>query len=163
VTTQTYTQSTSKAITDNNVVTTSTLNVPAVAAEGTQICSITVNTTIPHTNPADLNITLVSPDATLVLLSSGNGGFYDDVFNGTLWNDDADPLDSGDNLVTDRVYVGGVTATPLVPEAALSRFIGENPAGTWTLGVTDTNNNALTGTITSWSLNIGRCINEGPP
>jgi subtilisin-like proprotein convertase family protein len=164
---QTHTQGTSKAITDDNVVTTSTLNVPTVAADGTQICSLTVNTTIPHTNPGDLDIALTSPTGTVVLLSSSNGMGSDDVFNGTLWNDDANPAGqipyaTNNGLVTDHLYVGGTVATPLVPEGALSKFIGENPAGTWTLSVTDKTNNALTGTITSWGLNVGRCFRAVP-
>lgn len=166
-TVQTHTQSTSKPITDNNVVTTSTLNVPVVAAQGTQICSVTVNTAIPHTNPADLDITLTSPAGTVVLLSSSNGGGSDDVFNGTVWKDDADPAGqvpylTHDGLATDQVYVGASVASPLVPEGALSKFIGEDPAGTWTLSVTDKTNNALTGTLTSWGVNIGRCFRAVP-
>jgi subtilisin-like proprotein convertase family protein len=167
ITVQTHTQSTSKPITDDNVVTTSTLNVPAVAADGTQLCSLTVNTAIAHTNPGDLDITLTSPTGTVVLLSSSNGGGFDDVFNGTVWNDDANPAGmvpyATNGLVTDHLYVGATAATPLVPEGALSTLIGENPVGTWTLSVTDKTNNALTGTITSWGLNVGRCFRAVPP
>ncbi|HEX2879543.1 MAG TPA: proprotein convertase P-domain-containing protein [Polyangiaceae bacterium] len=139
-----------------------------MTADGTQICSLTVNTTIPHTNPTDLDITLTSPTGTVVLLSSSNGVGFDDVFNGTVWNDDANPggqvpYASNDGLVTDHLYVGGTAATPLVPEGALSKFIGESPTGTWTLSVTDKTNNALTGTITSWGLNVGRCFRAVPP
>jgi subtilisin-like proprotein convertase family protein len=167
-TVKSYTQSTSTAITDDNVVTTSTLNVPAVAADGTQICSLTVNTTIPHTNPSDLNITLTSATGTVILLSSGNGAGFDDVFNGTLWNDDANPggqvpYATNNGLVTDHLYVGATVATPLVPEGALSKLVGEDPTGTWTLSVTDTTTNVLTGTITSWGLNVGRCFRAVPP
>ena len=39
--------------------------------------------------PSDLDITLTSPAGTVVTLTTDNGGTADDVFNGTLWDDQA--------------------------------------------------------------------------
>jgi subtilisin-like proprotein convertase family protein len=159
VTNQVVTQSAALAIAD---VTNQSSNVNVPAATGTSICSITVDTNITHTSPVDLVIMLSSPSGTTVTLTSGNGGSTVDAFAGTTWNDDADP--SGQvpyaasvNLVTDHTYVAATVATPLTPEEALSAFIGEDPEGTWTLEVDDTIAGD-TGTLNSWSLNIGRCM-----
>jgi len=115
-----------------------------------------VQTFITHTLNADLDITLTSPAGTIVTLTSDNGGTSDNVFNGTLWDDQADPggavpYTSNDGLATDHAYVNGVVATPLVPEEHFGAFIGEDPNGTWTLTISD-DNNGEGGSLDGWSL-----------
>jgi subtilisin-like proprotein convertase family protein len=141
------------AIPAGPAVVTSTVN---VSGAGAYLAALDVETNITHTFPADLDMTLASPAGTIVTLSTDNGDGNDNVFAGTVWDDDADPgsqvpYEENDGLVTDRTFVDGVTATPLVPEEALGAFIGENPNGTWTLTVSD-DNGVDAGSIEGWSL-----------
>jgi len=106
------------------------------------LVDLNVTTWLRHSYNADLDITLKSPQGTIVTLTSDNGSDKDDVFNGTLWDDQADPggqlpYQNNDYLVTDRVYEDFVTATPLVPEEPFEAFLGENPNGTWVLKISD--------------------------
>ncbi|OWY25213.1 T9SS C-terminal target domain-containing protein [Sphingobacteriales bacterium UPWRP_1] len=126
-----------------------------------------MSTFITHTFNSDLDITLTSPAGTVVTITTDNGSSFDNVFNGTLWDDDADPGNpapfaaataAANNVVTDRLYSNLVTATPLVPEEALSAFYGENPNGTWTLTIDD-DLGGDTGTLNSWSLQVTTCSN----
>ena len=48
-------------------------------------------TNLPHTFSADIDITLTSPAGTVVTLTTDNGAGNDNVFNGTRWDDDANP------------------------------------------------------------------------
>jgi uncharacterized repeat protein (TIGR01451 family) len=107
---------------------------------------VLVRTNITHTFAADLDITLTSPEGTVVTMSTDNGAGNDNVFNGTLWSDDAVPA-------TDFVYTNLVPAPFLIPEEALGAFYGENPNGTWTLTVVD-DLAGDTGSIDSWSLSV---------
>jgi uncharacterized repeat protein (TIGR01451 family) len=151
----TVTQSTPVAIPTGPAVVTSTI---VVAGAGTSILDVNATTFIQHTFAADLDITLTSPAGTVVTLTTDNGAGNDDVFNGTVWDDDANPggqvpYTTNNGLVTDQAYVNLTTATPLVPEEAMAAFIGEDPNGTWTLTISDD----LTGdggSLNSWSLDI---------
>ena len=50
------------------------------------ICKISVRTSIPHSFGADLDITLQSPNGTVVTLTTDNGAGNDNIFNGTVWD-----------------------------------------------------------------------------
>jgi subtilisin-like proprotein convertase family protein len=118
-----------------------------------------VQTFITHTWCDDLDITLTSPAGTVVTLTTDDAGALDNVFNGTMWDDQADPggqvpYASNDGLVTDQTYVNGVVATPLVPEEHFAAFIGEDPNGTWTLTISDDIPALDGGDLASWSLFI---------
>jgi len=118
-----------------------------VAGAGTYLFDLDLSTAISATASADIDMTLTSPMGTVVTISTDNGGTSDDVFNGTLWDDNAnDP-------VTDHAYTTLVTATPLSPEGRLSAFRGEDPNGIWTLTITD---DALADTcsLNSWGLDV---------
>lgn len=150
-----FSNSTPVAIPDGPAVVSSTI---VVAGAPAYLFDVNLTTFITHTFNADLDITLMSPAGTVVTITTGNGEENDNVFNGTVWDDDANPggqvpYDYNDGLVTDHAYANGVTATPLVPEEALGAFIGENPNGTWTLTISDTS--AVDGgSLNSWSLAI---------
>src|SRR5262245_36206737 len=123
-TTTAFTQSTPVTIPTTappNVVT-STIN---VTGAGPYLHDVDLRTFLTHSFSGDLDITLMSPAGTIVTITSDNGAGNDNNFNGTLWDDDADPGNpapfSGDtfaasNLVADTVYTNLVTRTPLVPE-----------------------------------------------
>ena len=140
-------------------------SVITVADGPAKLTDVDVTTFIQHTWTGDLNITLTSPQGTTVLLKGQTdtplpdptiqqgendpGVVWDrnNVFNGTIWDDQA-PKEA-----TEIVYTDDVPEATLVPEGALGAFIGENPNGDWTLKVEDTNAGD-TGTLTRWQLNL---------
>ncbi|HQR39212.1 MAG TPA: proprotein convertase P-domain-containing protein, partial [Blastocatellia bacterium] len=151
------TNNTPVAINDNSVAT-STVN---VAGAGASVCKVTVTTNITHTFAGDIDMTLTSPAGTIVTLTSDNGGGNDNVFNGTVWDDDANPggavpYTNNNGLATDHLYANLTLASPLAPEEALGAFIGENPNGTWTLSVGD-DATGDTGSLASWSISVVTC------
>ena len=151
----TLTQTTPVAIPTGPAVVSSTI---VVAGAGTAILDVNATTFITHTFAADLDVTLTSPAGTVVTLTTDNGAGNDNVFNGTLWDDSANPggqvpYTTNNGLVTDQAYVNLTTATPLVPEEAMAAFIGEDPNGTWTLTISD-DLAGDGGSLDSWSLDI---------
>ncbi len=125
------------------------------------ICDVNVTTFITHTFGGDLDITLMSPGGTVVTLTTDNGGFNDNVLNGTLWDDDADPdgqvpYGTNDGLANDSLYANLVTETPLVPEDALAAFVGEDPNGDWVITISDDAGGDV-GSLDSWTLEIVTC------
>jgi len=129
-----------------------------IAGAQSVLTDVNVTATITHTNCADLDITLTSPQGKVVTLTTDNGGTNDNVYNGTTWDDDANPggavpYATNNGVTTDHAYVNLVIATPLTPEEPLAAFIGENPNGNWTLTIND-DAAANGGTLASWSLNI---------
>ena len=153
--TTTFTQSTPEAIPTGPAVVTSTI---VVSGAGPYLFDLDVTTFIQHTFSADLDITITSPAGTVVTLTTDNGAGNDNVFNGTVWDDDANPggqvpYTTNDGLVTDQLYVNLTTATPLVPEEALGAFIGEDPNGTWTITISD-DLAGDGGSLDSWSLAV---------
>ena len=156
--------------TTTNFSTSPGLRIPATGTRGTITSTLTVSglnpkvwdvdvtTAITHTACADLDITIKSPAGTIVTLTTDNGGSLDNVFNGTVWDDQADPGSPipyavNPNLASDHSYSNNVVAPRLAPEEALAAFNGENPNGVWTLTVSD---DALgdIGNLASWSLAI---------
>jgi subtilisin-like proprotein convertase family protein len=131
-----------------------------MAGVGAHLSDVDVQTTIAHTFAADLDVILISPAGTQVTLTADNAEGHNNVFRGTLWDDDA-----GDSNppgpVTDNTFQNNAVESPLVPEEAMGAFAGENPNGTWTLRVQD-DNSGDTGTLERWSLAVATC-SEVPP
>lgn len=150
----TFENTTPAAVTDTSVVT-STIDVSGMAKS---LLDVNLQTFLRHTFAADVEMTITSPTGTVVTLTTDNGAGSDDVFDGTVWDDDADPdgpvpYATSDGLVTDHPYVSGTLAPRLVPEEGLLTFLGEDPNGTWTLTIADD----LTGeggTLDAWSLEL---------
>ncbi len=112
------------AIPDNNTTgITSTIN---VAATGT-VTSLSVRVAITHTYQGDLEVSLIGPDNTTVLLHNRTGGTTDNI---------------------NTVY-----ADLTAPAQALSAFNGKATNGAWKLKVRDLAS-ADTGTLTSWELDL---------
>ncbi|MEQ1606663.1 MAG: Ig-like domain repeat protein, partial [Pyrinomonadaceae bacterium] len=150
----TFTNNTPVAIADVATVT-STLN---VSGAGAYLTDVDLTTFITHTFAADLDITIQSPAGTIVTLTTDNGAGNDNVFNGTVWDDDANPAGqvpyvTNNGIVTDQAYVNLTTASPLVPEEAMGAFIGEDPNGTWTITISD-DLTGDTGNLASWTLDL---------
>jgi subtilisin-like proprotein convertase family protein len=113
---------------------------------------VDVQTFINHTFAADLDITLTSPMGTEVTLTTDNGGLFDDVFSGTIWDDHARTLNPP-GPVTDILFADGVTETPVIAEEALAAFRGEPLAGPWTLTIVD--DTAIdVGILFTWNLRL---------
>lgn len=144
LTTSTVTNNTAVAIPTGPAVVTSTVS---VSGAGPYLWDVDLTTLLQHTFSNDLDVTIQSPAGTIVTLTTDNGGSNDDVFNGTLWDDQA-----GDT-VTDHVYANLTTASPLSPEEALGAFRGENPNGTWTITISD-DAGGDGGSLNSWTLDI---------
>lgn len=125
-----------------------------VSGLGSYLWDIDLTTVITHAANFDLDMLLISPAGTSVTISTDNGGVNDDVFNGTLWDDNVNAP------VTDYVFTNLVTATPLSPEGRLSALRGENPNGVWTLRISDDTPTNL-GVVNSWSLAIS-ALNSAP-
>ncbi|MBH1965497.1 MAG: IPTL-CTERM sorting domain-containing protein [Comamonadaceae bacterium] len=152
--TASFTQNTPIGIPD---VTTSSSTL-LVAGSGASVLDVKVTTYIQHTFAADLDIRLISPGGTTVTLTSDNGAGNNNVFNGTVWSDKANPggqvpYTTNDGLASDHAYVDNTLASPLAPEGALGAFMGQDPNGTWQLDITD-DLAGDTGQLTSWSLEI---------
>jgi subtilisin-like proprotein convertase family protein len=124
--------------------TTATVN---VAVADTYLWDVDLIVNITHTFASDLDITLTSPNGTIVTLTTDNGGGNDNVFNGTRWDDDATAL------TTDVIYANNIPQANLVPEGALGAVIGENPNGVWTIRVTDDLGGDI-GSLASWCLDV---------
>ena len=118
-----------------------------------RISQVKIFTKITHTSSADLDIILTSPAGTMTTLTTDRGGVNDNIFNGTLWFDDA--FISVSSIT--NVFMDNVVETELVPEGALGTFKGENPNGNWTLMVADDTANAEVGSLTNWYIEITTC------
>jgi subtilisin-like proprotein convertase family protein len=123
---------------------TSTIEVSGVESI---LWDLNLQTFIRHTSSSDLVIKLTSPAGTTVTISSNNGGAAANVFNGTVWDDQASAP------ATLAAYNAWQTSVSLGPEEPLSAFRFENPNGTWTLTVQDTAP-LNTGSLDSWSLEV---------
>jgi subtilisin-like proprotein convertase family protein len=114
------------------------------------VCDVEVITNVTHTFASDLDMTVTSPGGSQVVLTTGNGGGSDDVFDGTTWDDAAaEPA-------TDFLYTDGVTAPELVPEGRFAALEGENPNGTWTLGIVDSVGGD-DGSLAGWQVMVSAC------
>lgn len=119
------------------------INVDASGGGTHTITQVTLDLDITHTWIGDLEISLTSPQGTTSLLVDNVCGNTDDM-NLTL--DD-----------TAGTAIGNSCASPYTGTfntgGGLNAFIGQNPVGTWVLGITDTLD-IDSGTLNSASLNI---------
>ena len=113
-----------------------------------------------HDAPGELKVWLTSPKGTKVLISNGRGDGSLTALT-TLWND------SAPELISQAAWSNATPETrnrdQLVPEGALAAFNGENPNGTWTLTIEDSNvltvNNPATPAVNE-SLQYGFDLNS---
>ncbi len=122
----------------NTVV--STVNIP----EDFPITDVNVTVDITHTWSADLDITLTSPNGTVVELTSDNGSSGDN-YTGTIFDQEGT-----DGLIT----AGAAPFTgSFIPEGDLSTLYGEMSAGDWVLAIVD-DANFDGGTFNSFDLEV---------
>lgn len=143
-TTATFASVTVIPLPDPGVIT-GTLNVSGLSG---YVWDINLVTNIVHTNTEDLDIRLISPGGIVSTISTDNGLQRDNVFNGTLWDDQATLP------VTELFPVSDNPVSPLVVEEAMAAFAGANANGTWKLQIEDDTDNGSGGQLSGWSLQI---------
>lgn len=130
----TYKQETDCAIAD-----VSTVNCPLTIPAGTPIAKVEVGVRLDHTFDADIDMSIVHPNGTVLDLSSDNGGGGDNFGVGA-----ANPCDgtTGYTVFKDSAATSVTAGIPpfagsYKPEAALSPLIGLARNGVWNLRITD--------------------------
>ena len=93
-----------------------------------------------------LSLYLTSPNSTCVPLSLQNGYYEENNYTNTVLDD------SAADYLADSAFSPPFTGV-FKPNGQLSRFIGENAQGTWTLEAENVDNTE-DGTLESWSLNF---------
>ena len=144
-----YTNSNSQIIPDGNLLV-SSIDVNTEA--GLSVLDVNLIANIQHPKSGQLSVYLVHPGGRVIPVTVKNGSNYANVFNGTLWDDDAGNTNPP-GPVTDTVMANNVTETSLVPESAMGLSIGKNPNGRWDLYIYDTVAGE-TGVLNGWSLQI---------
>ena len=118
---------------------------------------------ITHSYVFDLDITLISPSGTQVLLVEGiggndaNDGSGVNICNMVLDDEGSFPSIQTQNTASNAPFTGTWT-----PNNSLSAFDGENPNGTWTLRVADIFE-LDSGFVRAWSIYITSTNNCLPP
>ena len=142
--TTTFTNVATIPLLDPGVIT-GTVNVSGM---GPFIWDVNLIANITHSNAEDLDIRLISPNGSVSTMTTDNGLQFDNVFNGTTWDDQAA------FPVTDFSFTTNSPVTTLVPEEALGAFVGEGANGLWQLQVSDDTDNGTGGQLAGWSLQI---------
>jgi subtilisin-like proprotein convertase family protein len=121
---------------------TTTSTAPVGKALG-RILSLTVTLNVTHPKDSDLSVALTSPASTRIQLFSQVGDGGANFINTVL-----------DDAASTAITAGTAPFTgSFRPTAALASFLGQDPAGSWTLEITNSEA-SNTGTLTSWSLNF---------
>jgi len=136
----------------------SIIRISSLAGTITKV-TVTVSNFV-HSAPSDVEMALVSPDGSVVMLIASSGGTTP-VSGVNLTFDDAagsfppTPLSSGTYNPTD--FHGGSLPAPAPPgsaySTALATFAGQNPNGAWLLYVNDAVS-GNSGHLGAWSLKI---------
>ncbi len=136
-----------------DTTTDSTINVPSsYLVEG-----VTLSLTILHKNDPDLTATLIAPNGTAVQLFTDVGttgvtphaNFTDTTFADTALNPIQQAATQGGGI--------GIGMGPWDPQFPLSKFIGLNALGNWTLQILS-NSSSLVGTLVDWSVTIENSV-----
>lgn len=115
----------------------SSVEIPISVPDSGSVTDVNVKVRLNHTFDGDLEIRLIAPDGTAVLLSDNRGGGGDNF--GTGANDCSGTLTVFDDGAASAISAGTAPfAGSFRPEQPLSGFNGKNPQGTWKLRVTDT-------------------------
>jgi autotransporter-associated beta strand protein len=125
----------------------------AVAGITTPIKRVQVLLHITHTTDSDLDISLIGPDGTTVVLSSDNGGTASDYGTDCSDTNRTTFSDSGLTAITSASapFVG--TFRPEQPLSAFNEKFGTDANGIWTLRIADDTPGGV-GSLRCWSLII---------
>ena len=102
--------------------------------------------TINHDHISELDVSLVAPDGTVVLLTSDQGGPNTNYFNTCFRQDAAVPI-------TEGIPPFNGTYRPYEDLGAINN--GQDGNGQWALRVLDTDPGMNEGSVTTWSLTFG--------
>ncbi|HWP65546.1 MAG TPA: proprotein convertase P-domain-containing protein [Candidatus Limnocylindria bacterium] len=130
-----------------------------------EVVDVDVTLDLAHPTANELDVYLVSPVGTTVALTTDNGGGADDVFAGTVFDDQATAPDTEPGAPAPHVrsvtYTDFTPVGPLQPEGALGALFGDPAGGAWALVVTDDSGGSF-GTLNGWSLTL-TTISGVPP
>ncbi len=102
---------------------------------------------------SDIDLSLTSPFGYTVTLTTDNGGNFANVFNGTLFDDQAD---QGNGSLSRRVvdyHYSNTVAQKLTPEEPLSLFRNNYANGSWILKIVDDTPGNQT-TLLGWEIHL---------
>ena len=102
---------------------------------------------ISHDAAQDLEVTLVSPSGTAVVLTADNGGFGENL-SSTIFDDEA-ALGISSTGTDDAPFSGRFQ-----PDEPLSSFDGEVVSGVWILNIVDDFPSVSDGVLNSWALHL---------
>jgi autotransporter-associated beta strand protein len=142
-----------QAIPDAGVLN-STITVSGVT---TPIHHVEISLHLSHTTDDNLDISIEDPDGTSVLLSSDNGGTFDDYGTSCA---DADRTLFRDTALTPITSGTAPFRGPFQPEQSLSAYrgkFGTDVNGTWTLRIADDTAGGL-GTLHCWSIFVSPTV-----
>lgn len=125
----------------------STLTVAGL--DGVAIVDLDVEVAIEHPAVGDLEMSLISPAGSEVVLSRLRGGSAVNAFWPVTFDDDASTRVARIDFDAVSLPLGLV-----IPEQSLGRLHGEGANGDWTLRVVDTATNTAVGTLLGWSLSV---------
>jgi subtilisin-like proprotein convertase family protein len=111
------------------------------------ISDVNVTVNLFHVNDSDLEIKLIAPDNTEVMLSNRNGGSGDNYTNTTFDDDASSTIASGT-----APFNGS-----FIPDGDLNVLNGLSSVGNWKLVITDKNNNSQGGALLDWTIQL--CAN----
>ncbi|HET6890303.1 MAG TPA: proprotein convertase P-domain-containing protein [Pyrinomonadaceae bacterium] len=115
----------------------SSVDIPINVPDSGSITDLNVQVRLNHTFDGDLELRLIAPDGTTVLLSDNRGGSGDNY--GTGANDCSGTHTVFDNSALSAISAGVAPFSGAFrPDQALAAFNGRNSVGTWKLRVTDT-------------------------
>ncbi|VAW46385.1 hypothetical protein MNBD_GAMMA03-1686 [hydrothermal vent metagenome] len=118
-----------------------------VSGANLRVWDIDLRVALNHPANGELSIRLTSPLGVVSVISTNNGGMFEDVFSNVLFDDQAT------EYATQYNYVDGVGVATLVPEGAMGAFVLSDPNGLWTLEIED-DTPANDGLLLSWELII---------
>jgi subtilisin-like proprotein convertase family protein len=130
-----------KTYTSGNLITSipdvGSIDIPINVPDFGTITDVNVKVRLNHTFAGDLEISLVHPDGTVVILADNRGGANDNFGTGT--NDCSGTPTIFDDSAADSIASGTAPFNSLFrPDALLSVLNGKTPNGTWKLRVSDT-------------------------
>jgi subtilisin-like proprotein convertase family protein len=132
------------------------VDIPLTVTDVYTLADVNVKFRLNHTFDADLTISLVHPDNTVVILVAGRGGSGDNFGTG------ANDCSGTPTIIDDQASTAiGTVAAPFAgtfrPEALLSILNGKPSNGIWKLRIVD-NAGADVGTVGCFSLELKRSI-----
>lgn len=123
---------------------------PATAGGlGRRLLDLEVTVNITHTQADHIDLFLTAPNGQRIDLVTDVGGGNDDLYAGTVFDDRAGtPVSDVQPLPTD-----GTAFTRVVPEGALSAFLGIDPNGVWLLTAVD-DGGGQEGELVGWTITL---------